>query len=115
MSSIPGIVLLQAEAAPSADPLRMLLPMVMIFVIFYVLLIRPQQRRQREHERMLQALEKGDRVVTAGGLHGTIVGLADDVLTLEIANVRGERVRIKVDRARVDRRVEKAKAGGEGA
>ena len=48
-------------------------------------------------------------MVTTGGIHGVVVGDADDVLTLEIANLRGDRVKIKVDRGRIDRRVEKAK------
>ena len=52
---------------------------------------------------MLKGIEKGDQVVTAGGLHGKVTGVADDVLTLEIANLKGERVRIKVDRARIER------------
>ncbi len=104
---------LQAEAPAQPSPFGFLFPMVVIFLIFYLLLIRPQQRRQREHEHMLAALQKGDRVVTAGGLHGNVVGLADDVVTLEIANLRGDRVRVKVDRARVERRIEAAKGGEE--
>ncbi len=112
-----GVVLavpLQAEgAAPQPSPFGFLLPMALIFLIFYFLLIRPQQRRQRDHEQLIRGLEKGDRVVTSGGLHGSVTGTADDVLTLEIANVRGERVRVKVDRARIERLVEKAKGGEE--
>lgn len=101
---------LQAEGpAAQPSPFGFLFPMAIIFLIFYLLLIRPQQRRQREHERMLTSIQKGDRVVTSGGLHGSVVGLTDDVVTLEIANLRGERVRVKIDRARIERRVEKAK------
>jgi preprotein translocase subunit YajC len=51
---------------------------------------------------MLKAIVKGDDVVTAGGLHGKVTGLTDDVLTLEIASVKGERVRVKVARARIE-------------
>jgi preprotein translocase subunit YajC len=108
MSAVLAALLLQAEG-PRPSPFSFLVPMAVIFLIFYVLLIRPQQRRQREHEGMLKSLEKGDRVVTAGGLHGVVTGIADDVLTLEIANLRGERVRVRVDRARIERRVEKGK------
>ena len=103
-----GFVPLQAAAEPS--PLSMLVPMGLIFLIFYFLLIRPQQRRQREQEQMLKAIEKNDNVVTAGGLHGKVVGVADDVLTLEIAALKGERVRVKVSRAKVDS-VQKPKKG----
>lgn len=110
--TLPGLVLLQAEGTPPPPPCgdaTALLPMALIFLIFYVLLIRPQMRRQKEHERMLKSLEKGDRVVTAGGLHGTVTGIADDVLTLEIGQVKGERLRIKVDRPRIERKLPKPK------
>jgi preprotein translocase subunit YajC len=103
-----GFVPLQAAAEPS--PLSMLVPMGLIFLIFYFLLIRPQQRRQREQEQLLKAIEKNDNVITAGGLHGKVVGIADDVLTLEIAALKGERVRVKVSRAKIDS-VSKAKKG----
>ena len=82
--------------------------LVLMVGVFYFLLIRPQSKRQREHEKMLAALGKGDRVVTSGGIHGLVVGSEKDVLTLEIATLKGERVRVKVDRARIDRRIEAA-------
>jgi preprotein translocase subunit YajC len=88
--------------------LGFLVPFGAMLLIFYFLLIRPQSKKQREHEKMLTALGKGDRVVTSGGLHGVVVGAEKDVLTLEIAALRGEKVRVKVDRARVDRRLEAA-------
>jgi preprotein translocase subunit YajC len=88
--------------------LGFLVPFGAMLLIFYFLLIRPQSKRQREHEKMLAALGKGDRVVTSGGIHGLVVGSEKDVLTLEIATLKGERVRVKVDRARIDRRIEAA-------
>ena len=106
---LAGFLLLQAEAPPGASPFGMLAPMAIIFVIFYVLLIRPQQKRQREQEQMLKSLEKGDEVVTTGGLHGRVVGVTDDTLTLEIAAVKGERVRVKVSRARIEARLRTGK------
>jgi preprotein translocase subunit YajC len=78
------------QAAPQQSPLSMLVPMGMIFLIFYFLLIRPQAKRQREQEAMLKAIDKNDSVVTAGGLHGKVVGVTDDVLTLEIAALKSE-------------------------
>ena len=60
---------------------------------------------------MLKSIEKGDQVVTAGGLHGKVVGTAEDTLTLEIAALKGERVRVKVARAKVD--AKQAQAGEE--
>jgi preprotein translocase subunit YajC len=98
------------QAAPQQSPLSMLVPMGLIFLIFYFLLIRPQAKRQREQEAMLAAIEKNDSVVTAGGIHGKVVGVTDDVLTVEIAALKGERVRVKVSRAKVDV-VTKAKKG----
>jgi preprotein translocase subunit YajC len=100
-----GAIWLQAQ---QGGPFDLLIPMGAIFLIIYFLLIRPQSRRQKEHEKMLAALGKGDRVVTAGGLHGVVTGAEKDVLTLEIAALKGERVRVKVDRARVERRLEVA-------
>jgi preprotein translocase subunit YajC len=104
-----GVIWLQAGEAQGGDPLGFLIPMGAIFLIFYFLLIRPQQRKQKDHENLLKAVGKGDRVVTTGGIHGVVTGVSEDVLTVEIANLKGERVRIKLDRARIDRRVEKAK------
>ncbi len=71
-----------------------LLPLVLMFVIFYVLLIRPQQKRAKEHKTMLEALKRGDEVVTSGGIHGKVTGIADDVATLEVA----QNVKIRVQK-----------------
>lgn len=108
MKAILGTVLLQAAGPTAPSPFGFLMPMVLIFVIFYFLMIRPQQRRQREHEQTLAAIGKGDRVVTAGGLHGTVVGTTPEVLTLALGEGG---VRVKVDRARIDRVLEKGKGG----
>jgi len=63
-----------------------LLPMVAIFAIFYFLLIRPQQRQRRDREEMLKNIKKGDRIITSGGLIGTVVGLGEETVTLKIAD-----------------------------
>lgn len=110
MSPPAALVLLQA--ASEGSPFGMLVPMAAIFLIFYFLLIRPQQKRQRQQETMLKGIEKGDGVVTAGGIHGKVTGVTDDVLTVEIASVKGDRVRIKVARPKIDS-VEKLKKGGD--
>jgi preprotein translocase subunit YajC len=62
-----------------------LIPLVFMFAIFYFLLIRPQQKKAKEHRALLDALKKGDQVVTAGGMHGKVTALDDQVVTLEIA------------------------------
>ena len=85
-----------AEEAGQAAPPNLLqspiILMVMIFVVFWFLLIRPQTKRQKEHQAMLSNLKKGDKVVTNGGIHGTVVGVADRVVVLRIA----ENVKIEV-------------------
>ena len=103
-----GLLWLQAQPASPGAFGSMLFPMAAIFVIFYLLLIRPQQKKQRETEDMIKKIEKGDNVVTSGGLHGKVTGVSDDVLTIEIAAVKGDQVRVKVSRSRVEQ-VESAK------
>ena len=74
----------QTSAAPGSD-LMAFLPMILIFVVFYFLLIRPQQKKAKEHRAMLSALQKGEEVVTAGGVVGRISKLSDQYATIEIA------------------------------
>ena len=81
----------------SGGGLGAFIPLILMFVIFYFLLIRPQQKKQKQHREMISNLKKGDRVVTSGGLHGRITGLGDTVVTLEIS----EKVRVKVARGNV--------------
>jgi len=110
VSWLPAFVLLQD--APQGNPLMQLTPFLLIGLIFYFLLIRPQQKQRREHEALIKGIERGDSVVTSGGLHGKVTGVTDSVLTLEIAALKGERVRIKQDRSRIES-VQKAKKGEE--
>ncbi len=74
-----------APAGPFGDVMTFL-PMIAIFVVFYFLLIRPQQKRAKETRAMLAALQKGDEVVTAGGIVGRISKLGEQYATIEIAN-----------------------------
>jgi preprotein translocase subunit YajC len=69
----------------------------LIFVIFYFMIIRPQQKRQKERQKMLDALEKGDKILTAGGIYGTVIGIEDKTVLVQIA----ENVKVKVDRGSV--------------
>lgn len=78
--------------------------MIIIFVIFYFLLIRPQQKKQNETKAMLDNLAYGDTVMTTGGIHGKVTGLADAVVTLEIA----DKVRIKIARSGIGAVLQKA-------
>jgi preprotein translocase subunit YajC len=71
--------------------------LLIMFAVFYFMLIRPQQKKQREHQDMLRNLKKGDEVVTTGGIIGKIAGLTDTYATLEVQ----EKVRIKVVRSHI--------------
>ena len=93
-----GIAYAQSGAAPSAGAgLTSFIPLILIFVVFYFLLIRPQQKKAKEQQAFLGGLKKGDEVVTSAGIHGKVTGLTDAIATLEIA----EGVRIKINRSSI--------------
>lgn len=83
-----------AEQSGGIGSLVNFIPLVIMFVIFYFLLIRPQQKRTKEHKKMLSEVQKGDNVITTGGIHGKIISVADDAIMVEIA----DNVRVKVSR-----------------
>ena len=101
-----------AQVAPTDGgggfPLNTLFFFGAAFLLMYALLIHPQRKQQKEHQQMLQAIEKGDSVVTSGGIHGKVTGIADDVITVEIA----ERVRVKLNKSAISAR-HVTKANGE--
>ena len=72
-------------------------PLILMFAIFYFLLIRPQQKKAKDHKAMIANVKKGDTVVSSGGLHGLITGIKDDVVTMEIA----PKIRVKVSRGSI--------------
>jgi preprotein translocase subunit YajC len=82
---------------PAQNPVMSLVPMIAIFAIFYFLLIRPQQKQAKEHEKMLENLKKGDKILTTGGLYGTIVGIKGDDLEVKFS----ETVKLFVARSAV--------------
>ena len=102
MIGIPGIIspassllLAQAQTPAQSNPfLGLVVPMIAIVGIFYFLMIRPAQNRQKKVAAMLSNLKNGDKVITNGGIYGTVVGLEDDAVQLRIA----EQVKIKVAR-----------------
>lgn len=65
---------------------QQIIPLVFMFAIFYFLLIRPQQKKAKEHKAMLESMKKGDNVITAGGVHAKVTAVDNDIVTLEIAN-----------------------------
>ena len=89
----------QASAAPQGPlgSLGMFLPMILVFGIFYLLMIRPQQKQRKQQQLMISTLKKGDEVITTAGIHGRIYGVIDNVITLEIA----DNTRIKMDKQQV--------------
>lgn len=91
---MPG---LGAAAGGGPSPIVSLMPIALMFVVLYFLLIRPQQKRAREHDTMIQNLKRNDEIIMTGGLYGRIQSMADTVLTVEIA----PNVRVRVDRAQV--------------
>jgi preprotein translocase subunit YajC len=97
-----GFVPLQAQASGGID-LAFFMMMGAIFLIFYVLVIRPQQKQQKEREAHLRTAAKGDSIVTAGGVHGKVVGVEGEVLEVEVAKLRGgDKVKLRVSLNRVD-------------
>ena len=80
---------------------------LLIIAIFYFLILRPQQKRQRERQKMLDAVKKGDKIVTAGGLHGTVAGVEEKTLLIQVA----DNVKLKFDRTAVSSIVREADAG----
>jgi len=82
------------QPAVQVNPIVNLFPLILIFIIFYFMLIRPQKKQEKERQQMLKALEKNDQVVTTGGIHGTIVNVKERTVTLRV----DDNVKIEVER-----------------
>ncbi len=65
---------------------QQIIPLVFMFAIFYFLLIRPQQKKAKEHKALLESMKKGDNVITAGGVHGKVTSVENELVTMEVAN-----------------------------
>ena len=76
----------QAAGAAQPNPLMQMLPLVLIFVVFYFLLIRPQTKRAKEHKQMVDALKKGDEIVSGGGMLGRITEVGENFVQVELAD-----------------------------
>ena len=81
----------------SGNPLLNLMPVILIFIVFYFLLIRPQKKTQDEHKKMIASLKKNDEVITAGGIHGTIMNVKDTTVTLKV----DDNVKVEVQKSSV--------------
>lgn len=82
---------------PEGSLISTLIMFALIIGIFYFMILRPQQKRQKERQKMLEAVKKGDKVVTAGGLHGTVAGLDEKTVLIQVA----ENVKLKFDRSAI--------------
>lgn len=98
------LAMMPANPDGGGSPLAMFVPLLGMLVIFYFLLIRPQQKRAKETQKMLEALRKGDRVVTASGLYGTILGVKENMVVVKIA----ENVKVEMLKSAVTGIVEKS-------
>ena len=98
-------------SAAAPGPLAMLVPFLMMFLIFYVLVFRPQSKVRKEHQQMLKHLKKNDEVVTSGGLFGTIVNVKPEAITLRI----DDNVRVEVESSAIVRLVKQKTQGSESA
>ena len=103
----------QDAAAGGAGLLVQILPLILIFAIFYFLLIRPQQKKMKEHREMLAALKRGDRVITGGGIIGTITKVRDDSDEMEVEIAQG--VKITVVRGTIGSLIKPTAANDEAA
>jgi preprotein translocase subunit YajC len=99
MVAAPMMALAQGGDAPKGGMLDLMLPMLLMFGVIYLLIIRPQKKQAEKHQNFLKNLAKGEEVVTTGGLVGKITGIADATVTLEI----GERNKVKVLKSHVSR------------
>ena len=95
MNTLAFIVLQANPAAPgSPNMLTSLLPLLLVFVVFYFFMIRPQMKRQKELTAFRSAIAKGDKVITTGGLYGRVIDVAENIVTIEIATD----VKVRVDK-----------------
>ena len=95
-------------ANPQADLLKMALPLILMFVIFYVLLIRPQQKKAKEHQALLGALKTRDKIVTSGGMFGEVISIKDKTVTIRCGESK-----LEVLKSSIAEVVERAQAAGE--
>ena len=83
--------------AAQPSPFVQFLPLVFLFVVFYFLILRPQQKKQKEHEELLKKLDKNDEVITSGGVHATVVSVGEKTVSLRIA----DNVKIEIEKTSI--------------
>jgi len=90
-----------APAAGGGDLFGSMLPLLLMFVVMYFLMIRPQMKKAKEHRTMLEAVQKGDEVITSGGMLGKVAKVSESYITLEIAEANGQAVEVNVQKSAV--------------
>lgn len=86
-----------APAGPAPNPIMQFVPLIFIFVIFYFLLIRPQQKKAKEHQKLVAGIQTGDDVITSAGIHGVVTNVKDKTVLVRVA----DNVKIEFDRAAI--------------
>ncbi len=86
-----------APAGPAPSPIMQFVPLIFIFVIFYFLLIRPQQKKAKEHAKLVAGVQSGDTIITSAGIHGTVTNVKDKTVLVRVA----DNVKIEFDRAAI--------------
>ncbi len=92
MAAPPG-----GAGGKGGNPIGAFLPLILIFVIFYFMLIRPQQKKQKEHQNMLTQIKKGDKIITSGGIYGTVANIKDNIVTIKAS----EGVRLDINKGNI--------------
>lgn len=97
--TLATFLVLAQTAAPAGggSPAGMLVPMIFIFIIFYFLMIRPQQKKQKEHQKLVNSVKTGDEIVTNGGIHGIVSNVKEQTVLVKVA----DNVKIEFDRAAI--------------
>jgi preprotein translocase subunit YajC len=101
MTTIDTLGATLAQAAPEGNALMGMLPIVLMFVILYFLMIRPQMKRQKEHKNLLTQLAKGDEVVTSGGILGRVTKVTDSYISVDVSEIPDRPIELLVQKASV--------------
>ena len=96
VASLFPVFLMQSSGGSGGGLFGLFLPLILIFAVFYFFIYRPQQKRQEEHETMIENLERGDKIVTVGGIHGTIQKIEDDSVLAQVDS-KGTKLRFDKD------------------
>lgn len=91
------------QGGDGGSMLGLLMPFILIFVIMYFFMIRPQVKKQKQHQQMLQALQKNDKIMTSGGIHGKIVGVKEKTFLVQIA----DNTKVEISKSAVSAKIDK--------